>query len=136
MNPGNLARYYEKYDRMNYGGGLWTRMVESLDADTKLRFLPFKYSCGRYVNEAGDKIELKYQALSPALLEGAKKTGASKQELRWLEDEFLRRLLSEEMKHCPVDGILCSRELQDLVASGTANRLVQTVYALVQQCSH
>lgn len=135
MNPDNLARYYDKYDRMNYGDDLWTRMVDSLDAETRLRFLPFQYSCGRYVNEAGNRIELKYQGLSPALLEGAKKSGASKQELRWLEDEFLRRLLSEEMKHCPVDGILCARELQALVSSGSASRLVQTVYALVQQCS-
>lgn len=132
----NLKRYYSKYDRMNYGQGLWNRMVQSLEPSMQLTFLEYKHGCGRYINEAGERIELKYQSLSPLLLENAKKSGASTEYIRWLEDEFLRRLLAEEMKHCPADGQLCFRELERLIDSGNANRLVQTVYALVQQCTN
>lgn len=127
-----LVAYYEKHPRMNYGGGLWTRMVDSLNEEDRLKLLPFTYSCGTFVNTTGERIEKKFQRLYPEL---SKKIADDNLALsRWLQDEFLRRLLQEEMRQCPVDGILCARQLHDFIQTKPRNRLVQTVYALVSHC--
>lgn len=131
-----LRDYYETYQRMDYGGNLWNRMMETLSAEDQLKLARFSTTAGKYVNETGERIERKFQHLAPRLAEKTRRENHGEAFHRWLQDEFLRNLLQEEMRQCPVEGISLARQLQHMIESKPRNRLVQTVYALVAHCNN
>ncbi len=125
-----LTKYYAQHQRVHYDNKLWDRMVATLDHSSRLQLLPFKYSCGHYVNVAGEKIESRYAELSPQLA-----ITSNPLLQRYQENELLRRIIKTEMIHCPVDGIPCTTVLNALLSgAGKNNRLVQSVYSLVEHC--
>lgn len=127
----DLERYYAKYNRLFYGDRLWDRMLESLSEQNRQSLTANTEKVGKYINEAGERIELKFQALGPELAQKADPVYR-----RWLADEFLRRILKQEMRQCPSGAPGVLRTLQSIIRqqNNNANRLVQTVHAMLRQC--